>query len=58
MSPSNENANRKTNLTAKTKKAIIEILTKFTATNPVTISTISRKIKIKFSYYIKRDASN
>ena len=57
MSPSNENANRKTNLTAR-QKAIIEILTKFTATNPVTISTIFRKIKIKFSYYIKRDASN
>ncbi len=45
MSPSNENANRKTNLTAR-QKAIIEILTKFTATNPVTISTISEKLKL------------
>ncbi|NDO46305.1 BglG family transcription antiterminator [Clostridium sp. MD294] len=45
MSPSNENVNKKTNLTAR-QKAIIEILTKFTATNPVTISTISEKLKL------------
>ncbi len=32
-------------LTAR-QKAIIEILTKFTATNPVTISTISEKLKL------------
>ena len=45
MSPSNKDANKKTNLTAR-QKAIIEILTKFTATNPVTISAISEKLKL------------
>lgn len=43
MSPSKEN--KKNGLTAR-QKAIIEILTKFTATNPVTISTISEKLKL------------
>lgn len=43
MSPSKEN--KKNGLTAR-QKAIIEILTKFTATNPVTVSTISEKLKL------------
>ncbi len=37
--------NPKIGLTAR-QKAIIEILTKFTATNPVTISTISKKLNL------------
>ncbi len=43
MSLSEENP--KTGLTAR-QKAIIEILTKFTATNPVTISAISEKLNL------------
>jgi len=45
MSLSKGNTNKKMDLTAR-QKAIIEILTKFTATNPVTISTISEKLKL------------
>ena len=45
MSLSKGNTNKKMGLTAR-QKAIIEILTKFTATNPVTISTISEKLKL------------
>ena len=45
MSPSKSNITKKKGLTAR-QKAIIEILTKFTATNPVTISAISEKLKL------------
>jgi len=45
MSLSKGNTNKKMDLTAR-QKAIIEILTKFTATNPVTISAISEKLKL------------
>ena len=37
--------NEKSNLTSR-QKAIIEILTKFTAANPVTVSAISEKLKL------------
>ncbi len=45
MSPSKSKEEKKKGLTAR-QKAIIEILTKFTATNPVTVSAISEKLKL------------
>ncbi|MBO8434846.1 MAG: HTH domain-containing protein [Tyzzerella sp.] len=41
----NKGENEKSGLTSR-QKAIIQILTQFTATNPVTVSAISEKLKL------------